>query len=313
MGYMGASVYLTANDLSNEGQITAAQYPFQVRECALGNVYSVSPTCVLQSKIVSVTKMDNPSYSSLVKMPNVYTGEAKEGCYMPLKLDGNHQQWHDERDKCRFIPISDNDLYSLPTAAPGVISPYLASQGAYATTASPNINGDMHLLPCTENLGRIVCRGLNVAAKITIVVRFGFECQVQPDSAYASFLAVCPEYDMIAVETYYKIARRLKDAYPVSYNDFGKLWNVIKGAAKAVAPVLSVVPGGEMITTLGKGIGSMVDMAQEKPSKAPTAPANGPSAVELEEAVKGAMSKYAPKRVLSIKRKAQPKSRPKRL
>jgi len=77
---------------------------------------------------------------------------------------------------------------------------------------------------------------------MSIYVRCGFEIQVPAGSLYSPQLKMSPPHDAVAIENYFQIARQLKDAYPADYNDLGKIWDVISGAAKAVAPFLSAIP-----------------------------------------------------------------------
>jgi len=61
-----------------------------------------------------------------------------------------------------------------------------------------------------------------------------------------------PLYDPVALAAYHRINRELKDAYPVDFNDLGKLWDVIKSAAKVVLPVIgSLGPVGAAVSTVG--------------------------------------------------------------
>jgi hypothetical protein len=65
-------------------------------------------------------------------------------------------------------------------------------------------------------------------------------------------------YDCRALDTYFAIARELKDAYPADYNDLGKIWDIISRVGKKVLPVLKVMPGPiaqGIATTAGGAIG----------------------------------------------------------
>lgn len=305
--FMGASVYLNASDLYNEGTCTAAQYSLKPRNVAL-TFGSGADASITEAQIVDFVG-DEPTYNNLVRMPNAYTGDAKDGCYMPIKLDNNHATWHDENDLSYSLCRADTtagvqtQVLTRTTAVGDGGFPYY-SLGAYAHIVGDvegvgghqQVDGGFHLLPCSSCAGRISFRGLNQIAKINVVLRYGYECRVQPDSQYSSFQALSCPYDMVAVNTYFQICRQLKDAYPVVYNDFGKLWDIIKGVARTVDPFLGLVPGGDIIRMAGKGVGGLVNMVMEKKKKAPKGPPDGPSEAALEAAVQKAKAVYAPRK-----------------
>lgn len=310
MAYMGVSCYLTANSLTNEGAVTAAQYSFKGRRLSSTYGDGGEETSIRVNKLglMLVTPFDNPEYATLVKMPNVYTGAAADGCYMPIKLDSNHQAWHDEDDMCYSIPYATGDTFALTTTAGTPIHPYWTSNCASFDTVNKVIIGGHHLAPCAQALGKIDFRGLNPAAKITVVIRYGYEVQVFPESQYSAFQALPPEFDLQAVNAYFKIARQLKDAYPVEYNDLGKLWDVIKSVAKTVDPFLSMVPGGDVIRMVGRGVGAIGDAVQRR-GASNAAPPDQPSQAAIEAAKASVKSKLSKKQVKAARKKVATRRR----
>lgn len=313
--YMGVSIYLNASDMYNEGAVAAAQYPLVPR--VITNTSTGGPALAgvagnaVAAQLVVYSASDDPQYSDLIKMPNAYTGEARDGVYLPLKLDSNHAKWHDEND------------WSISLAGTGVVGassqrvfPYYGV-GSAQVRADPSgvgeITGESHLLSCTGNAGRVSFRGLNHNAKITVVIRAGFEAQTQPGSAYTSFQKLCCEHDLAAEIAYFQIARQLKDAYPVEYNDLGKLWDVIRGVAKAANPFVRAIPiYGPMISSAGKMLGGVVDRAVAR-REAPRAPADALPAATLERVSKAVSQTLAsPQRRVSVAkaRKAIAKRKP---
>lgn len=101
----------------------------------------------------------------------------------------------------------------------------------------------LQLPQLAENVGHLSFRNLAVSTGLQFYFRVGVEAQCTVGSPYVPYLKVAPEYDQRAVESYFKISRELKDAYPVEFNDLGKLWDVIKQAARVVSGGLSFVPG----------------------------------------------------------------------
>jgi hypothetical protein len=111
--------------------------------------------------------------------------------------------------------------------------------------------------PLDTNWGGICARNLALTTKFTFFVRFGVELQVQPGSTLSPHLRLSPQYDSRALKTYFAIARELKDAYPADYNDWGKLWNVVKGVASSVLPVVSA------LGPVGAGVGALGGLAMK--------------------------------------------------
>jgi hypothetical protein len=110
---------------------------------------------------------------------------------------------------------------------------------------------------------------MSYQSNLTLVFRAGYELQCQPTSTYSSYLRLSPPYDPIAINDYYAISRELKDAYPSDYNDWGKLWNVIKSAARTVIPFV------RGLGPIGAGVAAVGDLLLG-PADKPSNVANGP-------------------------------------
>ncbi len=310
--YMGASIYLNASDLYNEGICTAAQHSIHPLESGVSLGTGAGTATYCTAKIQQWQTTDDPPYDVLVRMPAVYTGEAREGCYMPLRLDSNHQRWRDSRDVARtgyFAQAYGTDSGTFPAAALPVIGvagwPYADCQPAYLSAAQAGqIFGDRHLCMLNDTAGKAIFTGLNLQATVTVMMRWGVECRVLPSSKYSSFQALAPPYDPISENTYFAVSRQLKDAYPVSYNDFGKLWDVIKSVARTVDPFLGLIPGGAIVRQVGQGIGSMVDMVRKpaEPGKGPKGPPNQPSPAQVEAATQKAAALFRAKPRINVAR-----------
>lgn len=305
--YAGLSVHLSAPAVSDQGVVTAAQYPYTAMEMgsqtapsAIGSNYTSKSPVVRFDQTAVI-----PDYNALIGMPNAYCGNARDGVYMPLRLDGNHVKWHTNNDTrydaSSWAVVPSTSSLTTPVSAVGAgFWPYTDTNGLYFST---KWYGDEHLLPCSNVFGGMVFKGLSASATLNFVYRVGFEATCLPTSPFVSFLKVSPEHDLMAITNYYKISRQLKDAYPVAYNDLGKLWDVIKGAARVISPVLSVVPGGSMIRAAGNVLGKLGDAAFGSKKVADAAV----SAADLEraqESVKKAIVRQQPK-VQAAKLKVQ--------
>jgi len=301
--YYGVTVYLDAPAVANQGSIVVAQHP-AIPVC-YGHPMSAS-LYVLVPQLVRYQEGDTPAYATLMQMPNSFMGLAKDGAYIPLRLDSNHAVWHDHRD----ISVDATGQYWSPTSIQSAVpANHAATSGLYvvdsAYQSGGNWGGGLHLLPCTSGVASVSLQGLSKDATVRIVVRHGYEVQVLPGTAYAPFLRMAPGLDLQAVDTYYAVARSLKDSYPAEYNDLGKLWNVIKTIiskiAPAAIPVVESLPGGKAIVAVTRGIGQLGNIAmgtqkvrrrQKKPQK--QTPPQLASAADKAEATKAVAAALAP-------------------
>lgn len=270
MTHYGVTVYLDAPALSNQGSIVAAQY--QAAPLSLSNPTYVDSVCAHPA--IRWQQRDTPDFTTCMQLPNAYTGLAKDGCYMPLKMDSNHAVWRDVREVVyeatdwarRDTGVVDEltTTYVVPGTAGSLgAGLYPGLKRLYYASASNAWVGQFHMLPAIENTGVIAWKGLDPKATLRFVHRVGFECQCQPGTSFAPFLRMAPGHDEAAVDSYFAIARELKDAYPAEYNDFGKLWDVIKGAAKRVSPLIETLlpgPAGAAVRTIGGLIGRGGDL-----------------------------------------------------
>lgn len=263
MMYGGLSIHLSAPATADQGVVVAAQYPYSPTELGAMSLITGGNSYTTRSPVVTFDQSAIiPGYSSLIAMPNAYAGNAKDGIYMPMKLESNHVRWHtvsDTRyDASGWAADPSSVGYVIPTSGPAAAWPYTEADGLWYNA---KFYGHRHLMPCNSTFGGIVFRGLSQGATLNFTFRMGFEARCVPTSSFTSFLKVSPEHDLMAITNYYKVARQLKDAYPVAYNDMGRLWDLIKGAARVVSPVLSVVPGGELIKKAGGVLGKIGDVA----------------------------------------------------
>jgi len=170
--------------------------------------------------------------------------------------------------------ISDLN-YNIPDSSAAALDPFPSLVRAYVNPAAPGqLFGDAVFRPLNSIWGGMSVRNLSPQTSFAFYVRMTVECRVTPISPLAPQQQMSPAYDPVALASYYRISRELKDAYPADYNDLGKLWDVIKQAAKVALPVLSMVPGpvGMVGTALNAGvtaIDSFVKAGSSKKSKPP--------------------------------------------
>jgi hypothetical protein len=213
---------------------------------------------------------DMPSnfVQSGVTMPGGFVGKAKDGCYMPIKLTESAFEWKtaadvwllgphadeaDDHPDAYPITIPSTDTYSLewpygyvdyqsttPENGPNIFTAFLnqtaAPLGSWICGGSP-------ILPwANQVVGHINLMNLDANAGIEIRVRMGMEARVGPGTLLTPQMKLSASVDEQAMYSYFAISRQLADAYPGSYNDLGKLWEVIKSIGRGLKPVLSAIP-----------------------------------------------------------------------
>jgi hypothetical protein len=286
MAYMSVSIYQDGPDLANQGSIVVAQSPvapIQLPFCAASRTTG-SPSgvwCMTES----YTAEDKPDFTKSQGMPNAYFGRSRDGAYVPLKLTQTCQDWvSDANAVCpaavvRFATTdpATTGMFHLPTDFAPVYPHWnmasacqnFGAQVAYTAAAtSPMLSGAWAF---------ISARNLAVTTSFTFFVRCGIEMQVPPSSALSPQLKLSPMHDSLALDIYFKIARELKDAYPVEYNCKGKMMGVISEAAKRLGPMLVGMPS-PLMKGLGytlQGVGGIAGARQQrKQTNKPPAPRN---------------------------------------
>lgn len=318
--YMGVTAYQDGPALSNQGTLVAAQYPVARQKINIGCPPGALTTAFSDIRGVRYQVSDEPNYETSQLMPNAYFGESKDGCYMPLRLDGDYR-YVTEADRehlCNGFPkvVAAYDTYATPTAAPpSTIFPFPDCPQAYWNVAGgPYIGGTPVYRPLNATWGSICARNLSVATRFAFYVRMGIECLVTPSSVFAPQQKMAIPYDPIALASYFRINRELKDAYPSDHNDLGKIWDVIKSAAKVALPIIGGFgPYGAAISGIGNGVMSIVDKASGSGGSSPVSksvPRDRPAmaAVERERTQQTVRDDTSTRRAIATRRK-KPKQR----
>lgn len=212
---------LIAPALSNQGSVVAGQYINPVQKSYASRTTEAS----IQSVMMPIRWYDQPPPQSYLALGTVaYTGQATQGLYMPLKLTdfsvrhANRSAFHIESPVSLPAPF-------IPGPAGTTGYPFY---GAAGPTPIPVNSG--------EGIGIVYFNGLSVNASIRIRVRQSLEVFVRPGTPFAPLTEAPLPPDELAVRMYSEISGKLKDAYPASYNDLGKLKEQIVAIAKKVLP-----------------------------------------------------------------------------
>lgn len=297
LAYASVSLYQDGPDLANQGTLAAAQTYLDYRYISVCNPQAPAPQTAVWAApdcmVFSQTAI--PSFTQLQAMPNAYFGQSKFGCYLPLHLD-YLDKWRGLHDLSLVAaPTPDTvfpGCYSIATTSGNGGAGVWPFPGAYSaairTGTAPLgcVAGSMISKPCNKKIGVIAGVNLSPQTSFSMFVRQGWELMVTPDSSFTSLQHIAPRLDNMALENYHRIVRELKDAYPVEFNDLGKLWDVIKGAARTILPVLTQMPG-PVGAIAGAGQAIMKILDQPKAANRTTAPAvrqSSAPAAKVEEA-----------------------------
>jgi len=271
LAYAAVTVYQDGPALSDQGTVCVCQKPLALMKqnyaggsenLSLDPVSWMPPAAVGSFHLVKYRTDDYPDYSSSQAMPNAYFGQSKEGVYVPLKLTRTHQKWHSTANLVQFAQAATEHTagpfqrqFQIPNATEGLDTtgffPFFDSPDAAVfldeedVFAFARLGGGVVPDFCNDVVADIGFRNLSVNSSLSLYFRYGFELQVSPQSTLAPELRLSPPYDPLAVSTYFKVSRELKDAYPADYNDLGKMWDMISAGLKAVnkTNVLQAIPG----------------------------------------------------------------------
>lgn len=275
--YESVTVIQDGPDLANQGTIVVSQPPVEPRQrslCHWGTSSTGGQEMQAPATCIQFTNEDFPDFTRSQAMPNAYFNKSKEGAYVPLKLTETCQDWVSEKDDVcpavfqpQTLGARSQGVYIIPNLTQ-VLYPYIDLQNATLTGTTPfYYTGQLTSKQLSGNFAHISARNLAVTTSYSFFVRMGLEMQVSPSSTLSPQLKLSPPYDPMALVTYFRICRELKDAYPADYNVTGKLWNVIKRALDALDPVISVMPGNKIVKPLvaaGVSTGDLVVARRKK-------------------------------------------------
>lgn len=179
----------------------------------------------------------------LLQATNGYTGSAKDGLYIPLKLD--HPSRFINVDKKYILMGNDGDQTVLRQVFHQRLGRWGKTTGwpyhALYDTQDGAGTDPILMVGCKEcgsSVSDTVIKGLDPHASFRLYLRGGIEYVPEIDSETACFARMSPLPDELAVRMYQEITCRMKDAFPRDYNDKSKLLQVIDGLAKRLVPAI---------------------------------------------------------------------------
>lgn len=216
-----------------------------------------------------------PDTASLLQGTRSYTGPARDGFYVPYKLDS-----FDWVSTSSWVVQAGNSTMGYDLCGGSLYAPMDAL--AMANKFPLFTSGEEEVVPTLQPQGQGVSltriNGTDPSASIRLTLNMVVEMIVRPGTPYSAFTKPPLAPDQLALDMYMEISAMMNDAYPASFNDANKLKRIIGNLAKGVwkyldpvASALSVVPGplGQAaagVSMVGKAVDAMV---KKKPGKVP--------------------------------------------
>jgi len=291
--YKSTTVDMVASDLYNGGTVISGQVP----------VTAVSDTVAFQlDTLVGVISagqsiacevgfevpVDEATLTRAVS-DTVYAAAAKDGCYMPLKLDVSSamrfdpglyangrgkiyagasltsQYWIDRRDNTNSDYLVTYPVF-LGYGASGVTKPWWGNdQNSWTWLRQrPGLSTSAQTLTGVQ-----IYRGLDPNASLLCTLRLGLECTLLPTSPLITQLSSPVAPDPRALAAYYEIAMKQKDAFPAADNLLGLALPGIMAALRAAVPVVKEW-GPKVLSAVAPGaidaIGSILSPKASEPA-----------------------------------------------
>lgn len=181
----------------------------------------------------------------LLQATNGYTGSARDGLYIPLKLNAPDRLVNVDKKYVLFGYKEDSDVYERQifgdrkhNNGASVGWPYYFLNEPWSVDQA---SGPVYMFGCKEcgtAISDTVIRGLDPRASLRLYLRVGVEYIPEIDTETACFARMSPLPDELAVRMYQEIACRMKDAFPRDYNDKSRLLKVINSYAKKLVPMI---------------------------------------------------------------------------
>lgn len=281
--YVGATI-------QDQGSIISAQMSDPTVDLVTQDVTTVSRP---QYWLTRAIAQSVPTSDTLILGTTPYVSNAKEGVYVPYKMD-HPEVWHRSDEFRRMLRLN-----TPPN--PGSLVWDAEATDMYPYPWGNYSSGTLRLFrpwlpPLDDGMSVTWFRGIAASASYRIVLRVSVEMMTRPESRFASFCEPPALPDDHAIAMYFEIVSRMKDAYPARDNANGSLWDKIKGIAKGVwkvaSPALSMagmgglVDGINTVTKLAPGAGRLLT-AIGKGKKPVADPAAANKAAERVEAATG--------------------------
>lgn len=263
LSYASVSAELVATSTTDSGTINAAQYIYEPVTVSYDTT-AAAPAAQFV-RLFDLWQDTPKSFASLVQCPGVFTGEAREGCYMPMKMDDN-TKWrrtNDLRGHLVNVDYAGTMTHAHTYVAAGAgAGPYWP----FGFTGWTDASKYMAFRNCQRTTAHLAIQGLAPTATVKLTIRYGFEFAVPPNTNYSMMATLPPVFDERALVGYQMIARRMKDAYPLAFNDWQKIVKTIGDIARTVLPSIApaLTPLIRPIETIAIEGGNLIGRATQR-------------------------------------------------
>jgi len=256
-----ATVELIAPALADQGTITAGQ--FRLPPKTLSGLSSSTVTSAVGYGDLNLYDQGGISQASLLQGTHGYTAQARDGIYLPLKLT-KVGKWYDTQDLAFIEGLNfstanvQHDRYQMSIPTDKMVTfPCCLNMTAVSTFNSFPMQPKL----CGDNFGAIFIEGMAANVAIRIRVRQVVEITASPGTLYAPLLESALPPDPTCLKMYSEISARMADGYPASYNDLGKLRDIIMGIGKKVLPY--VEPALDMLSKMPGPVGAVASVGKQ--------------------------------------------------
>jgi len=225
------SIKQMAASLSDQGFIVAAQQDAiptiqQSVSAVTGYNTQVNTTYVYKTN-------DFPDANSIYALDRCYTGQSRDGVYMPVHLDNEFAAWKNMQDPIYINSPDMVDITGSTSHVPSVFATLLTRSTDVTTISGSPAPAYTNIKPMFRNLGTIYINGVAPGTTFQLMWRGGYEGLPFSSSLESTHTHPSPKEDPQAMSALSQIVRQhLMFAYPVSWNDGGGLLNWIVDKVK---------------------------------------------------------------------------------
>lgn len=228
---------------------------------------------------------------------NSVTWAAKEGCYVPVRMDLADTKFQLASAKVLAFKSVDSTGDDQ--------SPAIVMDGDSTGSNTPVFASEGYRLAGLETCGSYFT-GLTPETTITLTIRFIVE--VAPTPANQTLISIAKpaaEYDPAALVLYTRAVRELPPATMLKNNADGDWWKVISGAIRTAAPLLGTMgPTAGIVGKLAVGAVNGIDFARHSVNTV----RNSQEYKDLKEASRQAKEQLMAKRAQKQAAKKKPAS-----
>nr|WPR18113.1 MAG: peptidase A21 family protein [Owegonang virus 4] len=255
--YRGVTLHNTSSSLYNGGTLIAAQFAAGAVDDVVASFTRDGIPCYAMASLVNVPLTDD----GLTQMcPGAQSSEARDGCFLPLRLLGPTQRFVSEAPALgatayQSSPSASSEtitnqnnaatLLSSTSVPRLLLTSYLGGGGS--TTGTAFWAGALSTLPGKiddtgfDNVatGIIMLRNLPYQASFSLQAYVGLEAILDTTSPFRSLTMATAAYDPRAISAYFDIVAGMPFAYPASYNSFASILPFISRALTLVKPYVA--------------------------------------------------------------------------